>query len=192
MLATSLRLINFPQLAAPAEARLRAKAGAPDRNRTCDLQIRNLSLYPAELRALLASSAAYIILDGCAETARIMDRLLTSLWFLSYNDSMKMEIEIKMYETSAGKVPFRKWLNSLDKRDRAIIRNRLERVSEGNFGEYTPLRQGVGEFIIDWGPGYRIYFAKINNIVLLLNAGNKSTQHRDIQKAITYLVDFKE
>jgi len=70
---------------------------------------------------------------------------------------------------------------------------RIDRVSLGNFGDCKPLREGVSELRIDFGPGYRVYYATLTReCVLLLCGGDKRKQSSDIERAITYLNDHKE
>lgn len=80
---------------------------------------------------------------------------------------------------------FKKWFSSLtDKRAKARIDVRIKRVMLGNFGDVEPVGNGVSELRIDYGAGYRVYFIKRGNIlVILLCGGEKSTQSKDIQKA---------
>ncbi|MCP2727066.1 type II toxin-antitoxin system RelE/ParE family toxin [Limnofasciculus baicalensis] len=94
-------------------------------------------------------------------------------------------IEIKLLETDEGKVPFEEWYNSLkDKVTKVKIRRRLDRIELGNFGDTESLGEGVYELRIHFGAGYRIYFTRVGNvIVVLLGGGDKSTQKRDIAKA---------
>lgn len=104
-------------------------------------------------------------------------------------------MELLVYETKTGKLPFQTWLNKLKDRDaRATINGRLDRVEMGNFGHSKHLRNGVWELKIDFGPGYRVYFSKLKNdtLVLLLMGGSKKKQEQDIDKAIEFLADFKE
>jgi putative addiction module killer protein len=84
---------------------------------------------------------------------------------------------------------FRAWLGELkDFRAKAVIFNRLDRATNGNFGDSKALGGGVSEMRIDFGPGYRIYYTRRAEIVyLLLVGGSKSTQSRDIQHAKTLL-----
>lgn len=86
------------------------------------------------------------------------------------------------------------WLASLeDLKARARIAARLDRLSLGNFGDSKALREGVSELRIDWGPGYRVYYAMLGRTcVLLLCGGDKRRQASDIKRAIEYLEDFKE
>lgn len=73
------------------------------------------------------------------------------------------------------------------------IRARLDRVVLGNLGTIKPVGDGVCEFKIDHGPGYRIYYAMNGKtVVLLLVGGDKSTQQRDIEKAKAYWKRQKE
>ncbi|WLT32729.1 type II toxin-antitoxin system RelE/ParE family toxin [Geothrix sp. PMB-07] len=84
---------------------------------------------------------------------------------------------------------FRAWLGELkDLRAKAVIFNRLDRATKGNFGDAKALGSGISEMRIDSGPGYRIYYTRRGEIVyLLLVGGDKSTQARDIQHAKSLL-----
>ena len=88
-------------------------------------------------------------------------------------------IEFKQTET------FRKWRIRLkDVRIRALIASRLDRLAFGNAGDVKPVGHGISELRIDYGPGYRVYFMKRGNtIIILLCGGDKSTQAKDIQTA---------
>lgn len=102
--------------------------------------------------------------------------------------------ELKIYETEDGNTPFSSWLDSLrDREARARIRKRLDRVALGNLGDYRSVGETVFELKIDYGPGYRVYFAQIEvPVLLLLCGGDKSTQDRDIQKAKQFWSNFNE
>ena len=80
---------------------------------------------------------------------------------------------------------FSKWLTKLkDIQAKVSILRRIERVREGNFGDYKSIGSDVSELRITTGPGYRIYYTKKDDeIVILLVGGDKSTQSKDIQKA---------
>ena len=70
---------------------------------------------------------------------------------------------------------------------------RLERLKSGNLGDCRSVGSGVFELRLDFGPGYRIYFGQVSNtIVLLLCGGDKSSQTRDIERAKTYWLEYKE
>ncbi|MGD9638730.1 MAG: type II toxin-antitoxin system RelE/ParE family toxin [Alphaproteobacteria bacterium] len=81
---------------------------------------------------------------------------------------------------------FAKWYAKLkNKEARARINVRIRRVSLGNFGDFKSVGSGVSELKIDYGAGYRIYFTKKGEeIVILLAGGDKRTQEKDILKAI--------
>ena len=65
------------------------------------------------------------------------------------------------------------------------ITARLRQVEAGNLGDWSPVEGEVSEFRIDYGPGYRLYFVRRGRVILvLLNGGDKSTQKRDIRRAI--------
>ncbi len=80
---------------------------------------------------------------------------------------------------------FADWLLSLkDRRARARVYARLDRIAEGNFGDVEPIGDGLSEARIHYGPGYRLYFMRRGeSLVVLLGGGDKSTQQRDIQRA---------
>ena len=101
--------------------------------------------------------------------------------------------EIKNYLTVDGKNPFDNWFDFLrDRRAKAKIRARLDRVEDGNLGDYKSVGEGVFELRIDYGPGYRIYFGQEGSkIILLLCGGDKSTQIQDIRKAKEYWEDYR-
>lgn len=103
-------------------------------------------------------------------------------------------IEIRRYVTRAGRNVFSEWFDGLaDIEARAKIRNRLDRISQGNFGDSKPLGRGLHELRINWGPGYRVYYAMIGRTcVLLLCGGDKRKQSSDIERAREYLQDYKE
>ena len=70
-------------------------------------------------------------------------------------------MEVRFYEDSTGNVPLMDWVNALpDKMARAIIKTRLVRIEAGNLGDCKPVRDGVQELRIDYGPGYRVYPAR--------------------------------
>ncbi len=100
--------------------------------------------------------------------------------------------EIQRYVTSEGKVPFTEWLESIrDRTARAKIKFRLDRVEAGNLGDYRFVGEGVLEFKINYGPGYRVYFGQVGlTLILLLCAGDKNTQQQDIEKAKKYWRDY--
>lgn len=106
---------------------------------------------------------------------------------------MKEIIETRVYKTTNSKKPLNIWLDGLEIVTRAQIERRLTRLRGGDFGICRPLQEGLWELIIDYGPGYRVYYTKLENtVVLLVNAGSKRNQSRDIEKAKEYWLDYKE
>lgn len=103
-------------------------------------------------------------------------------------------IEIRHYVNRSGRDVFDDWLTQLaDARAQAKIASRINRLAAGNFGDCKSLRQGLYELRIDWGPGYRTYYAMIGReCVLLLCGGDKRKQAADIERALEYLKDYKE
>jgi putative addiction module killer protein len=81
---------------------------------------------------------------------------------------------------------FAKWIDGLhDIRARARILARIERLAAGNPGDVKPVGEGVSELRINYGPGYRVYYKKQGQkVVILLAGGDKSTQARDIKTAL--------
>ena len=80
-----------------------------------------------------------------------------------------------------------------DMRAKNAIYRVIDRIEQGNLGNNHYCRDGVWEIVINYGPGYRIYYAIVGDVVLLLLcAGTKRTQQRDIDKAIEYLEKYKE
>lgn len=106
---------------------------------------------------------------------------------------MGEEFQLQYYQQENGAVPFRDWLRDLrDMRAEARIRARLTRVRAGNFGTIRALGDGVSELKIDYGPGYRVYYAMSGKtVVLLLIGGDKSTQKKDIQAAKNFWRDYQ-
>ena len=81
---------------------------------------------------------------------------------------------------------FAKWLDGLnDIRARARILVRIERLAAGNPGDVKPVGEGVSELRIDYGPGYRVYYKKQGQkVVILLAGGDKNTQAKDIKTVL--------
>lgn len=97
------------------------------------------------------------------------------------------------YVTEEGRDPYKDWLSSLaDRMAKARIAARIQRLSSGNFGDCKPLAGGVWELRIDAGPGYRVYYARAGqSLILLLVGGDKRQQQRDIETALDYWKDWK-
>jgi putative addiction module killer protein len=81
---------------------------------------------------------------------------------------------------------FAKWIDNLrDVQAKARVLVRIERLASGNAGDVKPIGEGISEMRIDYGPGYRVYFIKRGNeLIILLAGGDKSSQTADIKVAI--------
>ena len=103
-------------------------------------------------------------------------------------------VEVLRYMKEDGRVVVSEWLSGLDdERTRAKIVVRFSRLAAGNFGDCKALREGVWELRIDWGPGYRVYYARAGRAcVLLLCGGDKRKQGSDIDRAVEYWQDYKQ
>jgi len=101
--------------------------------------------------------------------------------------------EIAHYLTQEGRDAYQDWLDDLaDRQAKARVMARVERLRLGNFGECRPLDSGVWELKIDWGPGYRVYYAQAGQrLILLLIGGDKRKQDADIKTAIAYWRDWQ-
>ncbi len=89
---------------------------------------------------------------------------------------------------------FRDWIDALrDRAGRARILMRVDRLIHGNPGRHRDLKDGVSELKIDFGPGYRVYYARRGTrLLLLLAGGDKSTQRKDIAVAMELARGFEE
>ena len=89
---------------------------------------------------------------------------------------------------------FRKWRTRLkDERARALIASRLDRLAFGHSGDAEPVGDGISELRIHYGPGYRIYFQKRGNtMIVLLCGGDKSSQAKDVKTAKRLLGEWSE
>lgn len=91
-------------------------------------------------------------------------------------------------------VAFDRWLRGLrDRRARARIQARLDRLASGNPGDIKALGGGISEMRIDYGPGYRVYYMQRGPVVvILLSGGDKSSQQSDIAKAKEIAAKWKD
>lgn len=112
---------------------------------------------------------------------------------MCYNEIMIPKIDVQIYRTKTGKVVFSDWLKRLDKNIKAIIDTRIARIRGGNFGDCKRLTgaDGLFELKIDYGPGFRIYYGRRGEeLIILLSGGDKQSQDRDISKAREYWQDY--
>lgn len=102
-------------------------------------------------------------------------------------------LDVRRYQRADGIVPLTEWLSKLrDARIRAKLEIRFRRVSTGSFGDIKAVGEGVLELRENIGPGYRVYLGRHGAaLVILLCAGDKSTQETDIKRARDYWSDWK-
>ena len=102
------------------------------------------------------------------------------------------EYHVIIYEDASGREPFFEWLTGLDRSIRARILTRLDRVEQGNFGDHKQISEGLFELRLHFGAGYRVYFGKErDSIILLLSGGSKASQRKDIKRVQQFWVDYK-
>ena len=93
-------------------------------------------------------------------------------------------LEVREYIETSGRSPFAKWLNALNVQAAAKVATALERMSDGNLSNAKTVGGGVLEYRLDFGPGYRIYFGREGDrLIILLAGGTKNRQQSDIRQA---------
>ena len=101
-------------------------------------------------------------------------------------------LELRYYLAGDGKSPFEQWYSGLDTAAEAKVAVALARLEQGNLSNVKPVGEGVLEYRIDWGPGYRVYFGRDGEVlVILLTGGTKKRQQRDIDTAKALWTDYK-
>lgn len=96
------------------------------------------------------------------------------------------------YLTPGSRSPFREWFDALDPAAAAKVTVAMARIAQGNLSNAKGVGEGVQEYRIDFGPGYRIYFGRDGEtLVILLGGGTKRRQQRDIDDAKTRWADYK-
>jgi putative addiction module killer protein len=101
--------------------------------------------------------------------------------------------ELRYYLGTDGTSPFAEWFEGLDAQAAARVTRALARLEQGNVSNVKPVGEGVSEYKIDFGPGYRVYFGQVGDeIVILVNGGTKKRQQTDIENAKDYWQDYKQ
>jgi len=102
-------------------------------------------------------------------------------------------LELRYYLASDGESPFEDWFSGLDAAAGAKVAVALARLEQGNLSNVRGVGEGVLEYKIDWGPGYRVYFGRDGDlVVILLAGGTKRRQEKDIEAAKVYWKDYKQ
>jgi putative addiction module killer protein len=101
--------------------------------------------------------------------------------------------EIRYYVAANGAEPFADWFVELEAVVRAKVTRAIARMEQGNFSNVKGAGEGVLEYRIDFGPGYRVYFGRDGDtMVILLTGGTKRRQQRDIDRAHACWRDYKQ
>src|ERR1700727_110070 len=101
-------------------------------------------------------------------------------------------LELRYYLTAGGESPFESWFSDLDAAAAAKVTVALARLEQGNTSNAKGVGEGVLEYRVDWGPGYRVYFGRDGEtLVILLTGGTKQRQQRDIERAKELWADYK-
>ena len=102
-------------------------------------------------------------------------------------------MEIRHYLTVSGRDLYQQWLDELkDVKGRVVVQRRIDRLANGNFGDHKFCQDGIWELRIDFGPGYRVYYAQAGmTLVLLLCAGLKRNLSADIKEAVRYWREYQ-
>jgi len=102
-------------------------------------------------------------------------------------------VTVKEYIDDNGNSPFARWFDNLDPRVAAKVATALLRMEQGNFSNAKGVGVGVSEYKIDHGPGYRVYFGRDGEkLVILLGGGTKKRQQKDIETAKALWQDYKK
>lgn len=101
-----------------------------------------------------------------------------------------MVLETKIYVSENGFSPFIEWIESLDGAIRQRIKQRLDSLLLGNFGDSKALKSGLYELRCHFGAGYRIYYGITQGKIVLLCGGDKQTQKKDVKEAKQLWQDY--
>lgn len=102
-----------------------------------------------------------------------------------------MPIEVVEYIRADGSIPHKAWFDRLNRQAMVKVSVAIARLELGNLSNVKWFG-GLGEYVIDWGPGYRIYLAKDHETLLILfGGGTKRRQQADIAQAKTLLAEYK-
>jgi putative addiction module killer protein len=102
-------------------------------------------------------------------------------------------LEIRYYVAEDGSQPFAEWFADVEPVARAKVARAITRMEQDNLSNVKPVGQGVLEYRLDFGPGYRLYFGRDGDVLLiLLTGGTKKRQQRDIEDARAFCQDYRD
>lgn len=130
-------------------------------------------------------------INSCLTEETTLVSLPRRLHIVTYVLPLRL-VAVREYIDRAGRSPFHSWFDRLDARAAARVRTALARLETGNFSSVKGVGSGLFEFRIDFGPGYRIYFGKDGDqLVILVGGGTKARQQQDIERALMYWQEYK-
>jgi putative addiction module killer protein len=101
-------------------------------------------------------------------------------------------VEVLEYLDTNGRSPYAEWFDSLNAQAAAKVAVAIMRIGQGNFSNVKSIGAGINEYKLDFGPGYRVYFGKDGErVIILLGGGTKKRQQKDINDAIARWQDYK-
>ena len=101
-------------------------------------------------------------------------------------------LEVRYYLSEDGRSPFEEWFSLVESVARAKLAIAIARLEHGNTSNVKSVGEGVHEYRLNFGPGYRVYFGRDGNeLVILLTGGTKKRQQRDITMAIELWADYR-
>jgi putative addiction module killer protein len=101
-------------------------------------------------------------------------------------------VAVREYLDRGGRSPYADWFNLLNREAAAKVTTALVRMQQGNFSNAKSVGGGVHEYKIDFGPGYRVYFGKDSDqLIILVGGGSKKQQQKDIEAALIRWQDYK-
>jgi putative addiction module killer protein len=102
-----------------------------------------------------------------------------------------MPFQVEEYVREDGSVPYRRWFDSLDPQAAARVATAVYRIEQGNLSNVKWFA-GIGEYVIDWGPGYRIYLARDGAaLIILFGGGTKRGQQAGVARARALWLEYK-
>lgn len=101
--------------------------------------------------------------------------------------------DVRLYVATDGSSPFGTWFDGLDVAAATKVTVAVSRIEQGNLSNVKSVGDGVLEYRIDWGAGYRLYFGRDGaTVVILLTGGTKRRQQRDVEAAKQLWADYKQ
>lgn len=129
-----------------------------------------------------------LLLPACADYCYYSS--LFELWFVKKSKNFTMDV--REYLREDGSSPYQEWFNRLDSLAAAKVATAQKRLEQGNTSSIKWL-DGIGEYRIDWGPGYRIYLVQDGKqLIVLFGGGTKKGQQSDIDQAKKLYQDYKQ